>query len=239
MSSFFVAGTDTNVGKTVASRAIIQALQAADVQVVGYKPIACVQSAEDLAQDSVENRLGQRHNDVVTLLNSTNQAVQYEEINSYTFGHTMPLFTDEGEKIQLDKLNQDLQRLNQQYQTVLVEGCYGWLSPINKHFSFADWVSAQQMPVVLVVGIKEGCINHALLTVQSILNSGVPLVGWVANRINPCLGHYAEMIHVLSEKIEAPLLGEIPYVYKPENQDLAKYITNVERLSYMKTEILA
>ncbi|WP_439238338.1 dethiobiotin synthase [Lonepinella sp. BR2919] len=241
MSSFFVTGTDTNVGKTIATRAIIQALQELDVDVVGYKPIACMQDDENSVGNNVEQEsdYGAEDNvDVLTLMNTTKQDVSYRDINSYTFGHTMPLFTDQGEQIQIEKINQDLDKLNQKYQTVVVEGCFGWLSPINKHFSFADWVVTHQMPVVLVVGIKEGCINHTLLTVQSILNLGVPLIGWIANRINPCLGHYAEMIDTLRNKIDAPLLGEIPYIYKPEMQNLAKYMTNIERLTYLKTELV-
>ncbi len=95
------------------------------------------------------------------------------------------------------------------------------------------------MPVVVVVGIKEGCINHALLTVQSIIDKGLPLLGWVANRINPGLGHYAEVIETLKQKIDAPLLGEVSYVHKPEEQDLSRFITNVDRLTYMKTELVA
>lgn len=232
MNSFFITGTDTNVGKTVASRAIIQALQANGVQIVGYKPIACVQGEEDIAENTQDNILiNQNHNDVITLMNSTNEDVSYQQINSYTFGHTIPLFTDQGEKIQISKLDQDLRGLTQQYQSVLIEGCFGWLSPINRDFSFADWISAHQIPVVLVVGIKEGCINHALLTVQSIQNLGLPLLGWVANRVNPCLGHYAEVIDILTEKIPSPLLGEIPYIYKPETQDIGKFITNIKQLT--------
>ncbi|MCK3657201.1 dethiobiotin synthase [Pasteurellaceae bacterium Pebbles2] len=240
MSCFFVTGTDTNVGKTVVSRAIIQALQDLNVSIVGYKPIACAQEDSDVVDLSEQSGdYGEENNgDVLTLMNTTKQDVAYQDINSYTFGHTMPLFTDQGERIQISKINQDLAGLNQQFQMVLVEGCFGWLSPINKHFSFAEWVVEHQMPVVLVVGIKEGCINHSLLTVQSIASLGVPLMGWVANRINPCLGHYAEIIDTLKAKIDAPLLGEIPYIHKPEKQDVGKYITNVERLSYMKTEFV-
>lgn len=241
MSSFFVTGTDTNVGKTVVSRAIIQAMQQQGIQIVGYKPVACMQNDEQpSAVESIQScDSSQQHNsDVLTLMNSTDQNVSYCDINSYSFNHTMPLFSDDGKEIEIHKLNQDLTRLNHRYQSVLVEGCFGWLSPINNNFTFADWVHSQQMPVVLVVGIKEGCINHALLTVQSILNAGVPLLGWVANRINPCLGHYAEIIDILRQKIDAPLLGQIPYLHKPEQQDLAKYMSNVERLTYMKTELV-
>ncbi|VEI45744.1 dithiobiotin synthetase [Actinobacillus equuli] len=113
----------------------------------------------------------------------------------------------------------------------MVEGTYGWLTPINKDLSFADWVKNNQMPVVLVVGIKEGCVNHALLTAQAIKQKGVQLVGWIANRINPGLRHYAELIELLSQEIEAPLLGQIPYIAYPNKKDLTSYI-QILNLSY-------
>ena len=91
----------------------------------------------------------------------------------------------------------------------------------------------------MVVGIKEGCINHTLLTAKAILDCGLPLLGWVANRINPCLGYYAEIIETLKQKIDAPLLGEVSYIHKPEEQDLSRFITNLDRLTYMQTELVA
>ena len=238
MSGFFVTGTDTDVGKTICSRAIIQALQDAGTQIVGYKPIACG-SNEPVYSDNNPEQVGDYSSednfDVLTLLNSTKEKVTYREINSYTFDNTLPMLTQEGAKIRLEKLNQDFSRLTATYQTVLVEGSFGWLTPLNKNYTFADWVAERKIPVVLVVGIKEGCINHALLTAQSISQMGLPLIGWVANRINPCLGHYAEIIDLLKEKIDAPLLGRIPYIHKPEEQELGRFITDIKRLEYLKT----
>lgn len=89
------------------------------------------------------------------------------------------------------------------------------------------------MPVILVVGIKQGCINHALLTAQAIRQSGLQLQGWIANRINPGLSHYSEIIRFLSDKIDAPLIGKIPYIHKPEEQELGQYITGIEHLVRM------
>ena len=138
-------------------------------------------------------------------------------------------------RIQVEKLDSDLTRLKQDYQNVLVEGTYGWLTPIKKQFSFADWVEKNQMPVVLVVGIKEGCVNHALLTAEAIKARGVPLLGWVANRINPGLRHYAKLVELLAKQIDAPLLGQIPYIGHPENRDLTQYIENpTPLLDYFK-----
>ncbi|MGV6989322.1 dethiobiotin synthase [Testudinibacter sp. P80/BLE/0925] len=239
MSCFFVTGTDTGVGKTVASRAIIQALQKQRCQIVGYKPIACGDGGYHPYLDAPTEQNDKQNGDVLTLLESCTEPLQYHDINSYT----MPLeqepglneFLEQPQVIQIEKINSDLRRLTSRYQTVLVEGTFGWLTPINRTLDFSDWVAEHKMPVVLVVGIKEGCINHALLTAQAIEKSGVPLIGWVANRINPGLSNYSAIIELLSSKIDAPLLGQIPYLHQPEKQDLAHFMNNIERLSYLQT----
>ncbi|WP_047205090.1 ATP-dependent dethiobiotin synthetase BioD, partial [Shigella flexneri] len=95
------------------------------------------------------------------------------------------------------------------------------------HFNLrplSEWVVQEQLPVLMVVGIQEGCINHALLTAQAIANDGLPLIGWVANRINPGLAHYAEIIDVLGKKLPAPLIGELPYLPRAEQRELGQYI---------------
>lgn len=241
MSCFFVTGTDTDVGKTICSRAIIQALQSAGTQIVGYKPVACGCNEPVYAESSPEqvgDYSSEDNFDVLTLLNSTKEKLKYQEVNSYTFDNTLPMLTQDSDKISVEKLNRDLARLTSTYQTVLVEGSFGWLTPLTKNLTFADWAVERKMPVVLVVGIKEGCINHALLTAQSINQMGLPLLGWIANRINPCLGHYAEIIDLLTEKIDAPLLGQIPYIHKPEEQELGRFITDIKRLEYLKTALV-
>lgn len=242
MSSFFITGTDTNVGKTIVTRAIMQALQKAGIKVVGYKPIAFGQDEPIYSLKSLQEESDYEtkdNSDVLTLMNSTRENVTYEEVNSYTFLHTIPILTEESQRVKIEKLNADLALLSAKYSSVAVEGAFGWLTPINKDYSFADWVAEHNMPTIVVVGIKEGCINHALLTVQSILSKNLPLLGWVANRINPGLGHYAEIIETLKQKIDAPLLGEIAYIHRPEEQDLSHFITGLDRLTYMRTEWVA
>lgn len=233
MSIFFVTGTDTGVGKTIASRAIIQALQETGEQIVGYKPIATGQDEPVYTDvlDNGESDYGKEDNhDVLVLMNSTNETVSYQDVNSYTFSHTVPMLTSESERIKLEKVDADLNRLKATYDNVLVEGSFGWLSPMNKEITFGDWVVQHKMPVVLVVGIKEGCVNHALLTVKVIETMGLTLVGWIANRVNPGLSHYAEIIDTLNAKINAPLLGKIPYIHKPETQDVGHFITEISCL---------
>jgi len=121
-------------------------------------------------------------------------------------------------------MSRGLQHLATKADTVVVEGSGGWRVLMNDLRSYSEWVVQEQLPVILVVGIKLGCVSHALLTAQSILNDGLPLLGWVANRINPGLAHYAETIDALQQRIPAPLLGEIPYLPRAEQRELAQYL---------------
>ncbi len=107
---------------------------------------------------------------------------------------------------------------------MVVEGTGGWRSLMNDGRPLSCWVVEQQLPVVLVVGIQSGCISHALLTAEAIAQDGLPLLGWVANRINPGLAQYSDIIEILREKISAPLLGELPYLPRAEQRDLTPYI---------------
>lgn len=233
MSCLFITGTDTNVGKTIVTRALLQLLSQYNIPIVGYKPIACGGDDSPPTEPNPDDYACEDNSDVLIIQNSCPDVVQYKEINSYSFLHSStPVFAalDAVHSISVKKLNKDLKRLHEHYQNVLVEGTYGWLTPINKDVSFADWVKENQMPVILVVGIKEGCANHALLTAQAIKQQGLSLVGWVANRVNPGLRHYAELIELLKQKIEAPLLGEIPYIGHPEKKELIQFIENPEPL---------
>ncbi|MBB3323456.1 MULTISPECIES: dethiobiotin synthase [Atlantibacter] len=211
---FFVTGTDTAVGKTVVSRALLQALAAEGKSVVGFKPVA---------KSSKETPEGLRNKDALVLQSVSTLALPYSMINpialsedessvAHSFPINYPLLTD------------TLSQLSAKADHVVVEGTGGWRSLMNDLRPLSEWVVQEQLPVVMVVGIQEGCINHALLTAQAIASDGLPLVGWVANRINPGLAHYAEIIEVLSKKIPAPLMGELPYLPRAEQRELAQYI---------------
>lgn len=233
MACLFITGTDTNVGKTIITRGLLQLLSKYNIPIVGYKPIACGGDDSLPNEPNPDDYACETNSDVLIIQQSCPNVVHYKEINSYSFIHSStPVFAalDAVHSISVDKLNRDLKRLHGQYQNVLVEGTYGWLTPINKDVSFADWVKTNQMPVILVVGIKEGCVNHALLTAEAIKQKGLNLVGWVANRVNPGLRHYAELIELLSQKINAPLLGQVPYIGHPEQKDLTPFIDNPEPL---------
>lgn len=214
LKRFFITGTDTAVGKTVVSRALLQAMAASGRSVAGYKPVA---------KGSKETPEGLRNKDALVLQNVSSIDLPYEAINPIALSeeessvaHSCP--------ISYSLLSSGLARLGEQVEHVVVEGTGGWRSLMNDLRPLSEWVVQEQLPVVMVVGIQEGCINHALLTAQAIASDGLPLIGWVANRINPGLAHYAEIINVLSRKIPAPLIGELPYLPRAEQRELAQYV---------------
>ncbi|RWR03579.1 dethiobiotin synthetase [[Pantoea] beijingensis] len=213
-SRIFVTGTDTAVGKTVVSRALLQKLAGDYPRVVGYKPVA---------KSSFATPEGLRNKDALVLQSSSSLCLSYDAINPVTLQDD-EISTNRDEPVDYIRLSQSLHHLQSQADAVVVEGTGGWRSLMNDLHPLSDWAVKEQLPVVMVVGIKLGCVSHALLTAEAIAHDGLPLIGWVANRINPGLAHYADIINVLHERINAPLLGELPYLPRAEERDLARYI---------------
>lgn len=129
-----------------------------------------------------------------------------------------------GLPIDFSVMTNGLKHLQSKAQWVLVEGAGGWYTPLSAQQSYADWVVEQQLPVIMVVGIKLGCINHALLTAQAINQSGLKLVGWVANEVEPAGTYQAEYIETLHRSINAPCLGIIPHQDAEQFADVGKYV---------------
>ncbi|MDE8554952.1 dethiobiotin synthase [Pantoea vagans] len=214
MNRLFVTGTDTAVGKTVVSRALLQSFIQTGQSAVGYKPVA---------RCAVKTADGLRNKDAQVLQSSSSIDLPYLAINPLAFQEE-EICTHPGQIIDYGLLTLGLTSLTQQADRVVVEGTGGWRSLMNDGRPLSCWVVEQQLPVVLVVGIQSGCISHALLTAEAIARDGLPLVGWVANRINPGLAQYSDIIEVLQEKIAAPLLGELPYLPRAEQRDLTSWI---------------
>lgn len=212
MKTLFVTGTDTAVGKTVVSRALLQCCAQAGLRAVGYKPVA---------RDAQPGAEGPRSKDALLLLQSSAIDLPYHAINPVAL-----LDGDRGRAPSLDYalLNQGLTALQHRADRVIVEGTGGWRCLMNDNQPLSSWVKQAQLPVVLVVGIKEGCISHALLTAEAIVADGLPFAGWVANRINPGLANYADIIARLTQRLPGPLLGELPYLPRAEQRDLTPYI---------------
>lgn len=202
---YFVTGTDTEVGKTVASSALLQAAGAKGLRTAGYKPVA---SGSDITPEGVRN------GDALALQRSSSLPLDYAAVNPYTFAEpTSPhiISADEGRPIQARVMSAGLRALEAQADWVLVEGAGGWFTPLAEDFTFADWVRAEQLPVILVVGVKLGCINHAMLTAQAVQQAGLTLAGWVANDVQPPGKRHREYMATLRRVLSAPLLGEIPW----------------------------
>ncbi|WP_127956694.1 dethiobiotin synthase [Serratia microhaemolytica] len=214
LTRLFITGTDTSVGKTVVARGLLQAFAAQGRSVVGYKPIAagCQETSE-----------GIRNKDALVLQASSTIPVCYEEVNPITCLDEV-FHAGEIQDTNYQLMSQGLQHLTHQAETVVVEGSGGWRVLLSDLQPYSNWVVQQRLPVILVVGIKLGCVSHALLTAEAVINDGLTLLGWVANRINPGLAHYAETIAALRQRIPAPLLGEIPYLPRAEQRELAQYI---------------
>lgn len=218
IDAFFIAGTDTDVGKTVASKAILNALAEKGLKTIGYKPVAA-------GCETTEG--GLRHSDALYLQSAATVDVAYEDVNPYALElPASPHIAAKHDNVVIDYsvLSDKLAQHKANSDIVLVEGAGGWRVPVSDEDCLSTWVQQEKLPVVLVVGIKLGCLSHALLTLDAIKADGLELAGWVANRINPGTENYAEIIAMLEQKIAAPKIGEIPYVPSVKRKDLAKYI---------------
>ncbi|PSV47875.1 dethiobiotin synthase [Photobacterium sp. GB-36] len=217
-NAFFLTGTDTEVGKTVSSRAILQAASQHNIQMAGYKPIA---------SGSEETAEGLRNSDALFIQQTSPVELTYQEVNPYTFKDPVSphlAAEREGKTIDFDVLSQGLAHLKAKSDVVLVEGAGGWRVPVTRTDFLSTWVKQEKLPVILVVGIKLGCLSHAMLTAEAIEADGLELVGWVANRVNPGVENYAEMIKMLELNLPGVKLGEIPYMPGINRRDLSSYI---------------
>ena len=201
---WFITGTDTGVGKTHIACALMRALALRGNSVAGMKPVASGCRATST---------GLRSADAEALLGETSIAVNYEETNPYAFAPaTAPHLAAaaSGIEVRIDTIASCYATLASRAQCVVVEGIGGWLVPIGPQMTMADVAGALDLPVILVVGVRLGALNHALLTVRAINACGMRLAAWVANRIDPdpLLDGY---LQALRERIGAPLLGAIPY----------------------------
>jgi dethiobiotin synthetase len=201
----FITGTDTGIGKTWISAAIMQLLKAQHQSVIGMKPIAsgCELTAAGL-----------RNEDALLLQQQSSIEIAYEQINPYAFEPAIAphiAAAQSGVTIDIQHIKQTYQALSQQADWVIVEGVGGWLVPLNQYETIADLAAALDLPVILVVGMRLGCINHALLSAASIEQSGSKLAGWIANFVDPQMAEQQQNLLTLQQRIAAPLLGSVPY----------------------------
>ncbi|MDO5639931.1 MAG: dethiobiotin synthase [Neisseria sp.] len=214
-SVYFVTGTDTETGKTFCSAALLRAAARAGKRSIGFKPVA-----------SEADEAG-RNADVLALQAASAVRLPYEEHNCYTFAEaTAPHLAaaDERRLIELPVMSAALQAVKTQGDWILVEGAGGWRTPLSDTADFADWVAAEKLPVILVVGMKLGCINHALLTAAAVAQAGLPLAGWVANCITEKPHRQDDYLTALQHRLAAPLLGVMPYAPEGDAAALAEHL---------------
>jgi dethiobiotin synthetase len=201
----FITGTDTEVGKTVVSTAMVRALVAAGYRIAAMKPVA---AGADLAP------AGLRNSDALSLIEAANVAAPYELVNPHCLSlpaspHIAAL--QAGIRIESAPIVRAFDKLASLSDLVVVEGAGGWLAPISDTGTMADLATALDIPVVLVVGLRLGCLNHALLTAQAIEASGLWLAGWIGNHVQPHFEHASENIAALEARLSAPVLDIVPF----------------------------
>ncbi len=200
----FVTGTDTGVGKTVISLGLMQALQDRGLTVAAMKPVAsgCERTADGL-----------RNDDAVQLQRQASISLAYEQVNPYAFEPAIAphLAADQaGRTIDIDNIYDIYEEVASNVDVVVVEGVGGWQVPLNNRETVADLAHGLGLDVCLVVGLRLGCINHALLTAHAINSHGCKLAGWVANTLPPVMDAVDDNINTLKQKLSSPLLGVVP-----------------------------
>nr|WP_225737210.1 dethiobiotin synthase [Dyella acidiphila] len=206
----FVAGTDTGIGKTHSACSLIHALRANGRTVCGMKPVAsgCVETPDGL-----------RNEDALALLEATGlPAPAYTEVNPLALRDPLSphlAAAHEGVTIALPPLRTAFDALSARYDTVVVEGVGGWRVPLAAELFASDIARSWNLPVVLVVGLRLGCLSHALLTAEAIVADGCRLVGWIGNRVDPQMAAVEENIHTLRTLLPAPCLGILPHGVAP------------------------
>lgn len=205
----FIAGTDTGIGKTHASCTLLHALRQAGDSACGMKPVAsgCVDTDE-----------GRRNDDALALLAASSVPLPYELINPVALSEPLSphlAAAHEGRVIGLPPLRDAFEALQASHDRVVVEGVGGWMVPLAPGLLASGLPKAWQLPVILVIGLRLGCLSHALLTARAIVADGCHLLGWIANRIDPAMEAAEENLATLHELLPAPCLGVLPHGVEP------------------------
>ena len=201
---FFITGTDTEVGKTVVATALVRGLVAQGLRVAVMKPVA---------SGSQRTPAGLRNEDALALIQASNVAAPYDRVNPYCFEPAIsPHIAAEeaGIAVDLNHIRTNFDSLAAAADLVIVEGAGGWLAPLGPNASMKDLARALDLPTILVVGVRLGCINHALLTKLAIESHGTTFAGWIANTVDPAMPRRKENLEALTRGLGAPPLALVP-----------------------------
>ena len=205
MPGYYLTGTDTGAGKTFATCALLTACAATGRRAVGMKPVA---------SGCTWTHAGWRNDDALALQAHANVDADYAHVNPYALpAATAPEIAAAlaGVEVELAPILQAYAALDAQADIVLVEGVGGWLAPLSATLDQPALARALGLPVILVVGLKLGCLNHARLSARAIHADGLVLAGWIATEVDPALEYAGEYFEALQRVLPAPLLGRLPH----------------------------
>lgn len=213
--AFFITGTDTDVGKTLVAASLLVAAKQMGLSTAALKPVAA-------GCEKTEN--GLRNSDALLLQSVITQQLIYEQVNPIAL--TLPIAPhiaalQEKRNLSVERLAGFCRGVLNSANVTLVEGAGGWRVPINPSETLADLAKVLQLPVILVVGIRLGCLNHALLTFEAVVRDGLPVAGWVANCIDADMPALAENIESLRARLPVPCLGVVPFLAEPTPEKTA------------------
>lgn len=218
-AGFFVTGTDTDVGKTTIAAGLLRAARLAGLSTAAVKPLAsgCEAGADGL-----------RNSDALALLAECSLPLSYAEVNPFAFAPAIAphlAAREAGVPLKVEVLAAAVQAvLAQQADFTLVEGAGGWRVPLDGQATLAELPVALDLPVILVVGVRLGCINHALLTAEAIARDGLRLAGWVANVLDPQTSRLDDNLRTLTERLAAPCLGRVPRLQQADAAAVARHL---------------
>lgn len=218
-AAFFVTGTDTDVGKTTIAAGLLRAARLAGLSTAAVKPVAsgCEAGADGL-----------RNSDALALLAECSLPLSYAAVNPFAFAPAIAphlAAREAGVELKVEALAVAVQAvLARQADFTLVEGAGGWRVPLGEQATLADLPVALDLPVILVVGVRLGCINHALLTAEAITRDGLRLAGWVANVLDPQTSRLDDNLRTLTERLAAPCLGRVPRLEQAGAAAVARHL---------------
>ncbi|HWI23704.1 MAG TPA: dethiobiotin synthase [Lysobacter sp.] len=214
----YITGTDTGVGKTLASSALLHALRAHGLRAAGMKPVA----------SGCEWIDGQwRNEDALALQQASDPRPDYADVNPYALPQPLApelAARDAGVDITLDSIIAAYARLQARSGIVVVEGVGGWAAPLSATLDQAHVARALRLPVVLVVGLRLGCLNHAYLSARAIAGDGCELVGWIASDIDPNMARADDNFALLQQRLPAPCWGRLPHAPGETPESFARYL---------------
>lgn len=215
--AYFITGTDTGVGKTWTCLALMHLFKQRGRRVLGMKPVA----------SGCQWRQGQWQNeDALLIQKHASIKLSYQQVNPYAYEMPVaPVFASGGEQIDDQIINSILTSIKQQADIVLVEGAGGWFSPLSGDLTNAGLAMRLNLSVIVVVGIRLGCMNQALLTFDAIKGSGLNCAGWIATQLRPDLPFGDESIDYLQERLAAPLIGVLPYCERADYDLFAAHLS--------------